>query len=232
MSIETYRKHFFDVLHEYKDDESGESLYEDANRLMFHDDSLPYLDALPMDFDSIVDVGCVCGYDARWFARKGKEVTAITSHSTPAQLAFASRHQFEMRHMDMQSLEFEDNSVDAILCKHCLEHAFFPLGASYRLRGGNVEAVVRAADTIPEGRGLYEIKELLPEPIQEIQRDGWHGGFPRGRFAQIAWPYTGAERTTIAAKERSMIERVSLRAVVKNRIERKLPGGRWLSGLL
>ncbi|MCP5044771.1 MAG: class I SAM-dependent methyltransferase, partial [bacterium] len=111
MSIEHYRRHFFEVLHEYKDDASGESLYEDENRQQFHRTSLPYLEALPGDFETLIDVGCGCGYDARWFARAGKRVTAITSHPTPAQLAFASRHGFEMRHMDMHALDFEDESV-------------------------------------------------------------------------------------------------------------------------
>ena len=89
MSIETYRRHFFEILHEYKDDSSGEGLYDDPNRQSFHEDALPYLEALPSDFESLIDVGCGCGYDSRRFARSGKQVTAITSHPTPAQLAFA-----------------------------------------------------------------------------------------------------------------------------------------------
>jgi hypothetical protein len=36
---------------------------------------------------------------------------------------------------------------------------------------------------------------------------------------------------TICASARSALERISLRAVLRNRIERKLPGGRWLSRL-
>ncbi|MBW2291381.1 MAG: class I SAM-dependent methyltransferase [Deltaproteobacteria bacterium] len=286
MSIESYRRHFFEALHEYKDDSSGESLYEDANRLHFHEAALPFLEALPTDFSTLIDVGCGCGYDSRWFSRNAKEVTAITSHPTPAQLAFAARNGFEMRHMDMHALEFEDASVDAILCKHCLEHAFSPLGAlfemrrvlkpggylflvvpphheqmiesghftqgwsigqmayclavagfdardgAYRKRRGNVEGVVRKAPEIPRGRGLYEVADRLPEAIQELQRDEWHGGFPRDQFEQIRWPYAGAERQTIMASARSSIERVSLRDVIKNRVERKLPGGRWISKLL
>ncbi|MCP4038898.1 MAG: class I SAM-dependent methyltransferase, partial [bacterium] len=158
MSIEHYRRHFFEVLHEYKDDASGESLYEDENRLQFHRTSLPYLEALPGDFETLSEVGCGCGYDARWFAGAGKRVTAITSHPTPAQLAFASRHGFEMRHMDMHALDFEDESVDAILCKHCLEHAFSPLGALFEMRrvlkpGGYLFLVVppHAEDVIESG---------------------------------------------------------------------------------
>lgn len=39
-----------------------------------------------------------------------------------------------MRQMDMYALAFEDAPVDAILCKHCLEHAFSPLGALFEMR--------------------------------------------------------------------------------------------------
>jgi SAM-dependent methyltransferase len=286
MSIESYRRHFFEALHEYKDDASGESLYEDSNRLRFHETGLPYLESLPTDFSSLIDVGCGCGYDSRWFSRNAKQVTGITSHPTPAQLAFASRHGFEMLHMDMHALEFEDDSVDAILCKHSLEHALSPLAAlmemrrvlkpggylflvvpphheqmiesghftqgwsigqmayclavagfdardgAFRKRGGNVEGIVCKAPEIPSGRGLYEVAERLPEAIQELQRDERHGAFPRDQFEQIRWPYAGAERQTLMASARSPVERVSLRAVVKNRVERKLPGGRWLGKLL
>ncbi len=154
--------------------------------------------------------------------------------------------------MDMHALDFADASIDAILCKHSLEHAFSPLGAlfemrrvlrpggylflvvpphhpgriesghftqgwsigqvayclavtgfdargaAYRERGWNVEAVARRADTLPEGRGLYEIAPRLPDALRALQRDDWHGGFPRDRFQELQWPFAGGERTTVA----------------------------------
>lgn len=250
MSLEDYRTWFFESLLEQKDDATGDSLYRDQVRSHLHRDSLPFLESLPMDFQSILDVGCGAGFDCQWLAEQGKSVIGLTGNSTPAQHEFAEANGFEIRDMDMHALDFDDESFDAILCKHTLEHSISPLGAlwemrrvlrpggymflvvpphhrryvesghftqgwsigqliyclavtsydvaggAFRERKGHVEAVVRRDERGLAGRALYDIRPIMPEPIQQIMRESKHGAFPARYYTQIAWPFAGASRTT------------------------------------
>jgi len=271
MSLDQHAQHFFHVLREYKVDQSGKSLYNDASRHALHGVALPYFEDLPDDFTSLLDVGCGAGFDAAYFAQRGKKVTAITANPTRAQTEYAQDNGFQLKEMDMNDLAFADASFDAILCKHVLEHSISPLGSlfelrrvlrpagylflvlpphrvklvesghftqgwsigqvvyclcvtgfdvkngAFRARPGNIEAVVTPAATIPDGRGLYELKPRMPEPIQCIMHDDAHGAFPPNAFRQIAWPFKGKCRETIPTSFRKLL---ATRLRLKGRAER------------
>ncbi len=285
--IDAHRHDFFSRLREFKDDPSGESLYRDPERRTAHELSLPYLESLPLNFETIVDVGCGCGYDSQWLVGKGKQVTALTSNVTPAQVAFARANGFDMVNMDMNALEFQDESLDAVLCKHSLEHSFSPIGALYeffrvlkpggflfivvpphhaeiiesghftqgwcigqlayllavtgfdtadgafRARPENVEAVVRRAENMPVGRGLYDLKDRMPPPIRAIMRDDSHGAFARERFSEINWPYNGERQTRPSggpsAGRPLNYDQIPFWSLFKHKLQRKGPLGKWVA---
>lgn len=284
MTLDKHAQHFFEVLREYKDDESGDSLYSDSARQGLHTAGLPYFEDLPDDFNTLLDVGCGAGFDSAYFANLGKKVTAITSNPTPAQMQYAKENRFDIQDMDMNSLRFEDASFDAILCKHVLEHSISPLASlfelrrvlrpggylflvlpphrteliesghftqgwsigqviyclcvagydvkngAYRARSNNVEAVVSPADSIPNGRGLYELKERMPESIQNLMRDDLHGAFPPSAFSQIAWPFESDQRETIKKPVPSNpYASISLRKLLRARLQEKGAVGRLLA---
>ncbi|MHC4401704.1 MAG: class I SAM-dependent methyltransferase [Planctomycetota bacterium] len=134
MPLDQHARRFFEVLREYKDDPSGESLYTDEARKGLHEVALPYFQDLPDDFHTLLDVGCGAGFDAAYFAKRGKQVTAITAAPTPAQKRYAEDNRFEIVEMDMNDLRFPDARFDAVLCKHVLEHSISPLASLWELR--------------------------------------------------------------------------------------------------
>jgi SAM-dependent methyltransferase len=134
MSFEECRRHYFEGSHEEKEDASGACIYADPDREAAHRDALPYLEQLPMDFQTILDIGCSAGYESRWLAERGKAVTGITANPTPAQTAYAEAHGFKIERMDVHQLEYGDGSFDAILCRHCLEHCVAPIFALWEMR--------------------------------------------------------------------------------------------------
>jgi SAM-dependent methyltransferase len=288
MALDQYAQHFFNVLREYKDDPSGQSLYTDSARQSLHGVALPYFEDLPSDFSTLLDVGCGAGFDAAYFAKRGKKVTAITANPTPAQTQYALENSFTIQHTDMNNLSFENASFDAVLCKHVLEHSISPLASlfelrrvlrpegylflvlpphhtaliesghftqgwsigqmiyclcvtgyevkngAFRARIGNIEAVVRPAASIPNGRGLYELKARMPEPIQNLMLDDSHGAFPSSAFKQIAWPFESNHRETLAEEPRQADEYqdISLRKLLRMLFRRKGPVGRLFASLI
>jgi len=287
MALDQHARHFFHVLREYKDDPSGESLYSDAARRNMHAVALPYFEDLPDDFVTLLDVGCGAGFDAAYFAARGKKVTAITANPTPAQNQYARDNSFDLQEMDMNDLAFGDASFDAILCKHVLEHSISPLASlfelrrvlkpegylflvlpphhttlvesghftqgwsigqmiyclcvtgydvehgAFRERPGNLEAVVRRGSSVPNGRGLYELKEKMPNPIRELMRDDSHGAFPKGTYKQIAWPFHGSHRETLEREPGTEdTYDISLRELLRLRLRQRGRLGRLLSTLI
>jgi SAM-dependent methyltransferase len=284
MTLVQYAQHFFNILREYKDDPSGQSLYTDSARQSLHEVTLPYFEDLPDDFVTLLDVGCGAGFDAAYFAKRGKKVTAITANPTPAQTQYALENSFEIQHMDMNNLTFADASFDATLCKHVLEHSISPLGSlfdlrpegylflvlpphnaaliesghftqgwsigqmiyclcvtgynvkngAFRARPGNVEAVVRRAASLPSGRGIYELKARMPEPIQNLMCDDLHGAFPSNAFKQIAWPFESNHRETLAEEPRQAddYQNISLRKLLRMRLRQKGSVGRLFARLI
>lgn len=274
MPIDQYSHHFFHVLREFGDDPSGEAMYREASRSHMHADAQPFFDDLPDDFSTLLDIGCGPGYDAAYFAARGKQVTGLTANPTPAQFRFAREHGFLIEEMDMNDLRYADASIDAILCKHVLEHSFSPLASlfemrrvlkphgylflivpphradmvesghftqgwsigqviyclcaagynvlngAFRARPGNVEAVVQPSPTIPQGRGILELKELFPEPIRQIMHAEWYGAFPNRYYTQIAWPFHAPARETVVNTATDATG-VSLRTLLKANLRRK-----------
>jgi hypothetical protein len=98
---------------------------------------------------------------------------------------------------------------------------------AFRARPGNIEAVVQPAASIPNGRGLYELKERMPEPIQKLMRDDLHGAFPTSRFQQIAWPFAGnqRERLTSEALNSGGDQKSSLRKLLWSSLRQKVSWG-------
>lgn len=286
MALDQYAQQFFQVLREYKDDTSGESLYDDAGRKESHDVAIPFFEDLPDDFVTLLDVGCGAGFDSAYFANKGKRVTAITANPTPAQIRFADINSFTILEMDMNDLKFPDFSFDAVLCKHSLEHSISPLASlrelrrvlkpkgylfivlpphhetlvesghftqgwsleqmiyclcvagfdvkngAFRSRPGNLEGCIQPHHSVPNGRGLYELKDRMPIEIQRIMNDDLHGAYPSKFFNQISWPFSSRARETIEKSIDDTMSQVCLRTLLKVRLRQKGFVGKILATFL
>lgn len=82
---------------------------------------------VPKDFENILDVGCSDGYMVRIFRESGKEATGINDFLYPTDYLFIEEHNLDIRIMDMHKMDLEDESFDAVWCRHTLEHSYSPL---------------------------------------------------------------------------------------------------------
>jgi len=79
------------------------------------------------NFDSILDIGCSDGYMVNYFCQNGKKAMGIEYLIYPTDRLFTEENNILIKEMDMHSLDFSDESFDAVWCRHTLEHSFSPL---------------------------------------------------------------------------------------------------------
>jgi len=92
-------------------------------------EQMRWLETLPVDFQTILDVGCGAGFHAKWFHGRGHKVTA-TDWSTDAFL-FAD----EIEAVASDILQYlPTKEYDAIVCSHVLEHFADPGTLMRKLR--------------------------------------------------------------------------------------------------
>ena len=89
--------------------------------------ALNFWQEVPKDFSSILDVGCSDGFMVKVFQDAGKEAVGINDFLYPTDRLYIQENSLEVREMDMHALEFEEESFDAVWCRHTLEHSFSPL---------------------------------------------------------------------------------------------------------
>lgn len=66
----------------------------------------------------VLEIGCGAGHLTRRLAEREVDITGIDANPSAAELAASSR----VRTMRAESLEFEDDSFDAIVSVHAIEH--------------------------------------------------------------------------------------------------------------
>jgi SAM-dependent methyltransferase len=117
---------------------------------------------VPKDFDSILDVGCSDGYMVEVFQVAGKKAIGLNNQQLPIDRAYAEMNHLDVREGDMHNLPFRDASLDAVWCRHTLEHAFAPMQVL-----AEFHRVLK-----PEG---YLFAVLPPPPMRpEPYPDHWH----------------------------------------------------------
>ena len=74
--------------------------------------------------DKVLDVGCGHGYALEKFKELGAVPTGITLNEDDHNKTRFMGH--DIRIMDMNFLEFEDQEFDIVWARHCLEHTIMP----------------------------------------------------------------------------------------------------------
>jgi SAM-dependent methyltransferase len=117
---------------------------------------------LPKDFKSILDVGCSDGYMVKIFKDAGKDAVGINDFLYPTDKLFIEEYNLEVSVMDMHCMNFENESFDAVWCRHTLEHSFAPL------------QVLAEIYRVTKNDGyLFAVLPPPPEP-QEPYEGHWH----------------------------------------------------------
>jgi ubiquinone/menaquinone biosynthesis C-methylase UbiE len=73
-------------------------------------------------FKNVLDVGFGTGYSLNKFKELGINVTGITMDV----VEFAAMKGHDVRMMDLNLLDFEDETFDLVWCRHALEHSVMP----------------------------------------------------------------------------------------------------------
>ena len=117
---------------------------------------------IPKDFGKILDVGCSDGYMVKIFNDSGKDAIGINDFLYPTDKLFIEEFNLEVYEMDMHCMDFEDESFDAVWCRHTLEHSFAPLQVLYEINR-----------VLKDNGYLFAVLPPPPEP-QEPYEGHWH----------------------------------------------------------
>lgn len=79
------------------------------------------------DFETVLDVGCSDGYIVHYFNVHGKKAVGINDALFPTDKLYIEENNLIIYEMDMHCMNFDDNTFDAVWCRHSLEHSFAPL---------------------------------------------------------------------------------------------------------
>lgn len=82
------------------------------------------LSFLPEDISTVLSIGCGSGYELEALTLKGKEVTAIDFNKKQVDKLKGT---YNVKHMDMHDLQFDDNSFECVIFRDVFEHATAPL---------------------------------------------------------------------------------------------------------
>jgi ubiquinone/menaquinone biosynthesis C-methylase UbiE len=96
------------------------------------------------------------------FKDSGKDAVGINKFFYPADRLFIEEHNLEVYEMDMHSMEFDDESFDAVWCRHTLEHSFAPL-----------QVLAEIYRVTKNDSYLFAVLPPPPEP-QEPYEGHWH----------------------------------------------------------
>jgi SAM-dependent methyltransferase len=117
---------------------------------------------IPKDFHTILDVGCSDGYMVNFFQESGKDAVGINDFLYPTDRLFIDEQKIKVYEMDMHCMKFAEGSVDAVWCRHTLEHSFAPLQVLYEIH------------RVLKDKGyLFAVLPPPPEP-QEMYEGHWH----------------------------------------------------------
>ena len=67
------------------------------------------------------------------FKDSGKDAVGINDFLYPTDKLFIEEYNLQVYEMDMHCMDFEDESFDAVWCRHTLEHSFAPLQVLYEI---------------------------------------------------------------------------------------------------
>lgn len=94
-----------------------------------HNFALQFLKDVPLDgVETVLDVGCGRGYQAEWFANKGKNVTGVDFKK------YRDIENVEFIEADITNLPLPDSSFDLIWTHHVLEHVLNPMKCLFEMR--------------------------------------------------------------------------------------------------
>jgi SAM-dependent methyltransferase len=133
-------------------------------------DVMMLLECAPLDkVKSVLDVGIGKGQLAKWMAEKGKVVTGIGLALESYDLdrdALRTNYDIEILECDAEILPFKDNSFDAVVMSHILEHV------------GNVHAVLQEMRRVlkPEGYLLVFVPPHDDYAVAGHVSVGWNIG--------------------------------------------------------
>jgi ubiquinone/menaquinone biosynthesis C-methylase UbiE len=117
---------------------------------------------IPKDFHKILDIGCSDGYMVKIFKDSGKGAVGINDFLYPTDKLFIEEFNLEVYEMDMHYIDFEDESFDAVWCRHTLEHSFVPLQVLFEIYR-----------VLKDNGYLFAVLPPPPEP-QELYPGHWH----------------------------------------------------------
>jgi 2-polyprenyl-3-methyl-5-hydroxy-6-metoxy-1,4-benzoquinol methylase len=142
--------------------ETIQSMYRD--RVYINQGLTELLDFIPDHEQRVLDLGCGDGANARLLTARGKTVHGVTI--SEAEAAIANQHLERVHVADLEKWvwDYPDNSFDALVFCHVLEHLIEPTNTLRRY--------------IPLVRPGGHIYIALPNPLFWKQR--WQ--FTRGRF--------------------------------------------------
>jgi SAM-dependent methyltransferase len=93
------------------------------------DEQRPWLERLPADFHTVLDVGAGLGAHSKWFLDAGRGPVALDRYGE----AFAFGDEIELIRADVDALD-GSRRFDAVFCSHVLEHFPDPASAIRKMR--------------------------------------------------------------------------------------------------
>jgi len=128
------------------------------------DEQLPWLEKLPSDFLTVLDVGAGRGIHAKWLLDNGRLPTALDRSGT----AFEFAHEIELLRCDLLDIQ-PGRTFDAIFCSHVLEHFPNPAHAIEQMRA-----------LLSDGGYLF----IIVPPYEPVSVNyHWHTGWNASQLA-------------------------------------------------
>jgi SAM-dependent methyltransferase len=122
-------------------------------------EQLAWLERLPGDFTTVLDVGAGLGVHSKWFLETGRRPVALDRYPT----AFAYGAEIELICKDLDELD-ESRQFDAVFCSHVLEHFPDPAAAVRKMR-----SLIR-----PGGYLLVIVPPYEPVCVNYHWHTGWN----------------------------------------------------------
>lgn len=123
----------------------------------------------------ILDIGCGPGRNAIYLAKQGYILTAIDYSKFSLEILQKKAGNLPIKVMleSVQNLPFEDNSFDAIICRHVLSY----------INQNNIDKVMKEMHRVTKKNGIVYIKVLSS---QHVLSNKTSDTLPEG-FSQVHW---------------------------------------------